>query len=258
MVHDETKGSTPPPVLYEKRGHVGVVRLNRPKVHNAYNMAMRDCLYETLLALRDDPDVRVGVLLGNGPSFCSGGDVTEFGTASGPVAARAARWRRDVAGLLTSLTKPVIAGVHGYAVGGGLEFALLCDLCVLSDDAKLCYPETGLGTIPGVGGTQTTPRLVGAGRAMDLLWSGRWIGPDEALEWGLAVKVVARARLEKVVLTLAAKLAQLKPELLVCSKRAVSEGLEHSLERGLRLEGRLAQLATRFSDAREKAERNVT
>ncbi|GBD26677.1 putative enoyl-CoA hydratase echA8 [bacterium HR30] len=229
------------PVWYEKQDHVAVVRLNRPEVHNAYNRAMRDCLYEALLAVRDDPDIRVAVLLGNGPSFCSGGDVTEFGTAPGPVAARAARWRRDVAGLMARVPKPLIAGVHGFAIGGGLEFALLCDLCVVSDDAKLRYSETGLGTIPGVGGTQTTPRLVGPARALDILWSGRWITPAEALEWGLAVKVVPRARLETTVFSVAADLASRDPSLLTLTKRAVWEGLDRSLAAGLRLERYLAK-----------------
>ncbi|MCX8073593.1 MAG: enoyl-CoA hydratase/isomerase family protein [Candidatus Binatia bacterium] len=229
-----------PPVLYEKQGPVAVVRLNRPEVHNAYNMAMRDSLYAALTALRDDPEVRVGVLLGNGPSFCSGGDVHEFGTAASPTAARAARWRRDVAGLLATLPKPMVVGVHGYAVGGGLEFALLCDLCVLSEDARLRYPETGLGTIPGVGGTQTTPRLAGPGRALEVLWSARWIRPHEAMAWGLAVRVVPRERLESTVLRIAKRLAALAPELLSASKRAVGEGLDLSLESALRLENRLA------------------
>ncbi len=247
-----------PPLMYEKRGHVAVVRFNRPEVHNAYNMAMRDSLYEALAAVRDDPEVRVAVLLGNGPSFCSGGDLTEFGTAAGPVAARAARWRRDVAGIIASLPKPLIAGVHGFALGGGLEFALLCDLCVVSDDAKLRFPETGLGTIPGVGGTQTMARLAGAARALEVLWSGRWITPREAVDWGLAVKVVPRAQLEKTTLRMATHLATLDPNLLVLSKRAVWEGLERALCSALWLEHKLAQragVAAAKEDRRQLEER---
>ncbi|GIW45637.1 MAG: 3-hydroxybutyryl-CoA dehydratase [Candidatus Binatia bacterium] len=230
------------------------MRLNRPEVHNAYNMAMRDGLFEVLSAIRDDPEVRVGVILGNGPSFCSGGDLNEFGTAASPTSARAARWRRDVAGLLASLWKPMIAGVHGYAVGGGLELALLCDWCVLSDDARMCYPETGLGTIPGVGGTQTMPRLAGRARALEAMGSGRWLSPREAVEWGLAVRIVARARLESTVWTLAEKLAAIEPALLQLSKRAVWEGLDRSLAAGLCLERRLASRAASRLAARRGGE----
>ena len=119
---------------------------------------MRDALFEALHAVRDDPDVRAMVLRGNGPAFSTGGDVAEFGSAPSPVTARDVRWRRDVWGLLHTLSKPTIAAVHGYAVGGGFEMALLCDLCIAADDARFCYPETGLAMIPGVAGTQTTPR----------------------------------------------------------------------------------------------------
>lgn len=234
------RGGQEPAVIYEKQGLLGFIWLNRPGVHNAFNLAMRDALFESLLAVRDDPEVRVAILMGRGPSFCSGGDVTEFGTAPSPTAARAARWKRDVAGLLASIPKPMVAGVHGYAVGGGLEFALLCDLCVLSSDARLCYPETGLGTIPGVGGTQTTARLAGRTRALEAIWSGRWIAPEEAVAWGLAVQVVPRARLLAVVKSLALTLAQLDPDLVACTKRAVWEGGDLALARGLALERTLA------------------
>jgi enoyl-CoA hydratase/carnithine racemase len=233
------------PVLYEKQPPLGLIWLNRPQVHNAYNTAMRDALFEVLGAVRDDPEVRVGVLLGKGPSFCSGGDLSEFGTAPSPVWGRAARWKRDVAGLLASLPKPTIAGVHGYAVGGGLEFALLCDLCVLSDDAKLAYPETGLGTIPGVGGTQTTPRLAGPTRALEVLWTGRWLHAEEALAWGLAVRVVPRVRLVPAVVALARRIARIPGALLSSSKRAVWEGLDCEFSRGLALERRLALRSSR-------------
>src|SRR5262245_28533221 len=118
-----------PAVLYDKHDSIAIVSLNRPEVLNAYNVAMRDALFETLQAVRDDSDVRVMILRGNGPAFCTGGDVREFGSAPSPVMARETRWRRDVWGLLRALPKPTIAAVHGYAVGGGFEMALLCDFC---------------------------------------------------------------------------------------------------------------------------------
>ena len=164
-----------PAVLLHKEdgGRVAVVSLNRPRVLNAYGIEMRDALYEALLAVRDDPEVRVMVLRGNGPAFCTGGDLREFGSAPSPYAARATRWRRDVWGVLSSLPKITVAAVHGFVVGGGFEMALLCDHCIAARDARFRLPETGLGMIPGVGGTQTLPRLIGVGRAADLVLTGR-------------------------------------------------------------------------------------
>src|SRR5436309_977688 len=103
---------SPPPVLYEKRDGVGIISLNRPEVLNAYNVAMRDALYEILLAIRDDPEVRAVILRGNGRAFSTGGDVAEFGSAASPIAARQARWGRDVWGVLNALRQPTIAAVH--------------------------------------------------------------------------------------------------------------------------------------------------
>jgi enoyl-CoA hydratase/carnithine racemase len=230
----------PPAVLYEKRGSIALVSLNRPEVLNAYNVAMRDALYETLLAVRDDPEVRAMVLRGNGPAFCTGGDVKEFGTAPSPLGARAARWGRDVWGTLRALRQPTLAAVHGYAVGGGWEMALLCDQCLASDDARFSLPETGLAMIPGVGGTQTAPRALGLGRAMDCVLTGRWLTAREAFELGLVTRVVSSAGLDAAALATAERLAAMDASLLHACKRAVWDGLDLPLAAGLELEARLA------------------
>ncbi len=232
----------PPAVLYEKAGPVAVVSLNRPEVLNAYNVAMRDALFETLQAVRDDPDVGAMVLRGNGPAFSTGGDISEFGTAPSPVAARDVRWHRDVWGALRTLPKPAIAAVHGYTVGGGLEMALLCDLCVAAADARFCYPETGLAMIPGVAGTQTTARLLGIGRGLDLVLTGRWLSAPEALELGIVARIVAPAGLRDAAVDLARRLCELPPALVAHTKRAVNDGLDCSLAEGLTLEKRLGEL----------------
>lgn len=250
------RGNREPAVEYATAGSVGIVSLNRPAVLNAYNMAMRDELYAALSAVRDDPDMGSMILCGNGPAFSTGGDLTEFGTAPSVVAGREARWRRDVWGLLSSLTKPCVAAVHGYCVGGGFEMALLCDFCLAADDARFRYPETGLGMIPGVAGTQTTPRLAGVGRALDLVLAGRWLSADEAKDWGLVARVVPARRLRKEALALARALAEHPPDLLARAKRAVIEGLELPLSDGLALERRLAttlpnRSARPFSSSRE-------
>jgi enoyl-CoA hydratase/carnithine racemase len=228
--------------LYEKDGSVGIVSLNRPQVLNAYNVAMRDALFEALLAIRDDPGVRAVVLRGNGPAFCTGGDVMEFGTAPSPVRAREVRWWRDVWGVLRSLPKPAIAAIHGYAVGGGLEMALLCDLCIAADDTRLSYPESGLAMVPGVAGTQTTPRLLGVGRALDLIVTGRWLTAQDALRLGIVARVVRPGDLTAKAIDLARRLCELPPALVAAAKQAVNEGTDLPPTEGLALEKRLNEL----------------
>src|SRR4029077_16561322 len=156
-------------IRYEKRGPVAIITLDRPEVLNAYNVAMRDDLWAALGAADADPEVRALVLRGRGRAFSTGGDVREFGTAPSPLTARVVRWRRDVWGRLLGLRAATLAAVHGYAMGGGMEMALLCDLCVAAADTRFALPETGLGMIPGVGGTQTAPRRMGMGRALELV-----------------------------------------------------------------------------------------
>ena len=211
-------------VIYQKEDSLAIVSLNRPTVFNAYNVEMRDGLYEALQAVGDDPEVRVMILRGEGPAFSTGGDVSEFGSAPSPVGARAIRWRRDVWGTLLSLPQPTIAAVHGFTVGGGMEMALLCDVCIAAHDTVFFLPETGLGMIPGVAGTQTAPRAIGLGRALDMVLTGKRVNADEALQIGLANQVVPRESLLAVAKTLANSLAQHDPQLVALAKRAVRQG----------------------------------
>lgn len=229
------------PVLYAKRSVTAVVSLNRPQQCNAYNLAMRDALHAILSAIRDDPEVRVVILRGNGESFCSGGDLTEFGSSPSPLVARSARWRRDVWGLLRSLPQITLAAVHGPVVGGGFEMAMLCDLCIAADNSRFALPETGLGMIPGVGGTQTAPRLLGLARALDLILSGRWLSAGEALQMGIATRVVAKARLQGEAMALARRIGRLPREITTRLKRSVHEGLDLPLPDALALDKRIRQ-----------------
>ena len=226
-------------VIYQKEDSLAIVSLNRPTVFNAYNVEMRDGLYEALQAVGDDPEVRVMILRGEGPAFSTGGDVSEFGSAPSPVGARAIRWRRDVWGTLLSLPQPTIAAVHGFTVGGGMEMALLCDVCIAAHDAVFFLPETGLGMIPGVAGTQTAPRAIGLGRALDMVLTGKRVNADEALQIGLANQVVPRESLLAAAKTLANSLAQHDPQLVALAKRAIRQGMDLPLAEGLRLERRL-------------------
>jgi enoyl-CoA hydratase/carnithine racemase len=227
-------------VRYDVEGQVATITLNRPECLNAYDVAMRDALDAALAAATDDPGVRVVVLRGAGRAFCSGGDLREFGTAPSPLAARRARFARDVPGHLARFPKPLVAAVHGDAVGGGLEMALLADFCVATADARFRLPEAGLGMIPGVGGTQTLPRAIGLGHAADVALSRRWVGADEALTLGIATRVVPPEALATEVGRLAAAVAALAPSLVAAARRAIHDGLDGTLAHGLALESLLA------------------
>ena len=228
-------------ILFERDGPVAWITLNRPEVLNAYDTHMRDDLYMALGALRDDESIRALVLRGAGRGFCSGGDIREFGSAPSAVAAREVRWRRDVWGLLRSLPQATIAAVHGHAAGSGCEIALLCDFRVAATDAVFSLPETALGMIPGVVGTQTAPRTVGLGRALDLVLTGRAIDARLAERIGMIGSAVAPRRLRAEADRLARHLSRIDRELLAAVKRLVWRGGDVGMEQGLREERAVAR-----------------
>jgi enoyl-CoA hydratase/carnithine racemase len=226
-------------VRFEKRGPVALVTLDRPTVLNAYNVAMRDDLYAVLSAIDDDPEVRVCILRGRGRAFSTGGDVSEFGTAPSPVIARRVRFQRDVWGLLLRLRAATIAAVHGYAVGGGFEMLLLCDLRIVAVGTRLSLPETALGMVPGVAGTQTLPRAVGVGRALDLVFTDRWLNARAALACGVVNRVVPRAALDRAALAWARRLARLDPATTMAVRRVIRAAYDVPQPAACALERRL-------------------
>ncbi len=227
-------------IIYEKRDGVAYVTLNRPQALNAYNLRMRDELYQVLGAVGDDPEVRVAIFKGAGErAFCAGADLTEFLTAPSPVIARQVRWERDIWGLFLGITKPLIAAVHGYVLGDGIEIALCCDLRLASEDAQFGMPEPGLGIIPAAAGSQTLPRTVGSAKALEILLTGRWLGADEAQRLKLVNQVVPRSKLLPAAERLASRIKAYHPVAVSYAKQAVTRGLELSLEQGLELEARL-------------------
>lgn len=226
-------------VRFATRGRVAIVTLDRPARLNAYDVAMRDDLFAVLGAVDDDPALRALVLCGAGRAFSAGGDLREFGSAPSPVVARAVRFARDVWGRLLGLRAATIAAVHGPAVGGGMEMALLCDLRLAAPDARFALPETGLGMIPGVAGTQTLPRAVGLGRALELTLGGRTLDAAAARDVGLVHRVVPRARLVPTALAMARRLARMDPALVAATRRCVRAAHDHALAEGLALERRL-------------------
>ena len=228
-------------LIYEKRDEVAHVTLNRPHVMNAYSVQMRDDLYQVLNAIRDDSEVRTVIFKGAGEkAFCAGADLSEFLTAPSPVAARQVRFKRDVWGLFLSINQPLIAAVHGYVLGSGIEIALCCDIRIASENAKFGLPEVGLGIIPAAGGTQTLPRTVGRGKALEMLLANRLISAEEAYQSGLVNQVVPKDKLIECAEEMAKKISSHNPRAVRYAKQAVVRGLDLSLAEGLDLEKRLA------------------
>jgi len=227
-------------IIYEKQDEIGYVTLNRPKALNTYNMQMRDELYQVLVAIKEDPEVKVVIFKGAGErAFCAGADLTEFLTAPSPIIARQVRWERDIWGLFLSITKPLIAVLHGYVLGDGVEIALCCDIRVASEDARFGVPEMGLGIIPAAGGSQTLPRVMGRAQALEVLLSGRWIKAEEACRLKLVNQVVSRGDLLPTAERLANKIKTYNPMAVSYAKQAIIRGLDLSLEQGLEVEANL-------------------
>ncbi|MDO8568830.1 MAG: enoyl-CoA hydratase/isomerase family protein [Dehalococcoidales bacterium] len=230
-------------IIYEKRDGIGYVTLNRPQRLNSYNIQMRDELYEVLGAIEDDPDVQVAIFRGAGDkAFCAGADLSEFLTAPSPVIARQVRWERDVWGRFLTINKPLIAALHGYVLGSGIEIALCCDIRIASIDAQFGLPEVGLGIIPAAGGSQTLPRAIGRSRALDILLTGRWLNAADARHYQLVNRLVPREQLLPEAEKLAQKIKAYNPLAVSYAKQAVNRGLDVSLDEGLRLEARLARM----------------
>ena len=228
-------------ILYEKSDHIAWITLNRPHVLNIYNVEMRDDLYEVLQAVGTDPEVRVALIRGAGEkAFCAGADLSEFLSAPPPVEARKVRWLRDVWGLFLGIPQPIIAALHGYVLGSGIEIALCCDIRIAATDVRFGLPEVGLGILPAAGGTQTLPRTVGAAHALDMLLAGRWIGAEEAQRIGLANMVVPRERLLDAAEAMATAIASHDPAVTRAAKQAIWRGLDLPLVSGLAMEKRYA------------------
>ncbi len=227
-------------LLFQKVGAVAHISLDRPQVVNAYNIQMRDDFSEALSAVQLDPEVRALLITGEGRGFCAGADLTEFGSAPSQVIARRVRWERDVWGQLVNLDKPIVAAVHGFCIGSGLEIALLCDLRTAAAGTVFALPEVQLGMIPAAGGTQTLPRVAGRSQVLDLLLTGRRIEAEEALAMGLVTRLAAPESLRDEGWRLANELAELPAKAVAAMKRLLRHGMDLDLAQALDLERRVA------------------
>jgi enoyl-CoA hydratase/carnithine racemase len=217
---------------------VATVRLDRPKM-NAINAQLHREIKAAALQVGADTDVRAVVLYGGERVFAAGADIKEM---AGLDAAGMTAWGRELTGSFIEVArvpKPVIAAITGYALGGGYELALAADFRVMGAGAKIGQPEILLGVIPGAGGTQRLARLVGPARAKDIVMTGRHVGAEEALEIGMVDAVVPDDEVHATAVAMAKKFAAGPPLALAAAKRAIDEGLELPIERGLALETEL-------------------
>jgi enoyl-CoA hydratase len=233
------------PLLYEARDGIAWFTFNRPEVHNAIDLRIRDTLWSLLDAVEADPETGVLVFRGAGDTaFSAGADISEFGTAPSYTEARRGRLERDLWGRLLHFPKPAIAAVHGYALGAGCELSLLCDFRIAAEDALFGLPEAKLGYIPTAGGTQTLARTIGRGRALDLLFTGEPITAKQALDWGLVQAIVPRSRLNVEAEALARRLLAQPSSALYAARRLLREGAGLPLSEAIRLEAHLRRTLT--------------
>jgi len=241
-------------ILYEAADGVATITLNRPDVLNAMNEPLRRELTHCFSDLAVDDAVRAIVVTGAGErAFSAGADIREFVEPLVPVRFREARRRLDFRQAMDRCPQPIIAAIRGFALGGGLELALACDIRIAAEDAQLGLTEINLAIIPGGGGTQRLPRLVGRGKALEMILTGARIGAAEALRIGLVERVVPVADLGGAAQELARTLADKAPVALRYAKEAVVKGLELPLADGLRLENDLATLLRTTEDRVEGA-----
>ena len=242
------------PVLYEVADHVATITLNRPAVRNAMNTPLREAMYERFTGLAVDDDVRVIIVTGAGDkAFSAGADIREFVEPLVPAQFREQRRRLDFRQVMDRCPQPIIAAIRGIALGGGLELALACDIRIAGDDALLGLTEVNRAIIPGGGGTQRLPRLVGRGKALEMILTGQRIDAAEALRIGLVERVVPAAEVMEAARALARELAGRAPVAMRYAKEAVVKGLGMSLDDGLRLEGDLSTLLRTTEDRLEGA-----
>jgi enoyl-CoA hydratase len=239
-------------LLLEREGAVAIVTINRPKVLNALNTRTLDEIRRVVLDLKEDEGVRVVILTGAGEkAFVAGADINELAVQTPTGGRELALSGQRILDMIENMGKPVIAAINGYALGGGCELAMACTLRLAADSAKLGQPEINLGIIPGYAGSQRLSRLVGKGKAMELILSGASIGASEAERIGLVNRVVPAAELMTEVRKLAAQLAASAPIAMRYIITAINEGLEMPFAEACVFEATLFGLIASTDDMRE-------
>jgi enoyl-CoA hydratase len=243
-----TPMDSPDLVVTQEDGYA-VMRLNRPEVMNALNASLMENLVQSLEEMDRDPNVRCIILTGDEKAFAAGADIVEMAEATAVemlVRDQFARWDR-----IRKIKKPLIAAVSGYALGGGCELAMMCDIILAAETARFGQPEINIGVIPGAGGTQRLTRAVGKARAMELILTGRMISSEEALKAGLINKVIPAETLMDEAYSLARAIASKPPLAVQLAKEAILKCLDGSLEAGLEFERKNFYLLFASDDQKE-------
>jgi enoyl-CoA hydratase len=236
-------------ILTEQRGRVGLIRLNRPQALNALNSQLNEELGHAVAAFDADAGIGCILITGSEKAFAAGADIKEMASMSAVAA-----FMDDFAGTWDAVArarKPVVAAVAGFALGGGCELAMQCDLIIAADTAKFGQPEMKLGIIPGIGATQRLPRALGKAKAMDLILTGRMMDAAEAERAGLVARVVPAASLMDEALRVAETIAAMSLPALIAAKEAVNRAFEAPLAEGMRFERRLFAILFATADQKE-------
>ena len=238
------------PILTTRNGRVGVITLNRPAQLNALNDALMDALGQALLGLDADPDIGAIVITGSDKAFAAGADIAVMADWSYMDVFQSGFITRNWE-TIRQVRKPVIAAVAGYAMGGGCELALACDIVIAAESAQFALPEIKLAMLPGAGGTQRLPRAIGKAKAMDMCLSARMLNAQEADRYGLVSRVVPDAELQATALKLATQIAGYSLPALMAIKESVNRAHESSLSEGILFERRALHARFASDDAHE-------
>lgn len=245
-------------IIVENRGRVRIFTIDRPQVKNALDIETSRVLAQHFVEFRDDPEAWVAIITGAGEeSFCAGGDLKKIGDYYASMTPMERRNRGEnepgIGGITRNLPvwKPVIAAINGFCLAGGLEIALACDLRIAEEHASFGLTEVKWGIIPGAGGTQRLPRLIGTDKALDLMMTARKMPADEALQCGLVTRLVPTGQALETAIELAEQICENAPLAVRTVKEATMRGLDLSLDEGLRLEQFLAEPLRQSEDARE-------
>jgi enoyl-CoA hydratase/carnithine racemase len=241
-------------VLYEKDGRMAIMTLNRPEALNAQNFELTQGLQDAMVDFRDDPDLWVAIIAGAGDrAFSAGADIKGFQPASDAEVKAAQARAKEPPVRADTIMKPFIAAIHGYALGGGLELAMTCDIRIAAEDAQMGQPEINIGFMPGAGGTIRLPRFIPRAIAAEMLLTGNRISAEEALRYGLISRVVPRDQLMKTAKEIALTICERGPLGVRASKEALLKGYDMPMEDALMLERKLNTEIRKSEDFMEGA-----
>ncbi|MCJ7792342.1 MAG: enoyl-CoA hydratase/isomerase family protein [Dehalococcoidia bacterium] len=237
-------------IIYDKRDEIAIISLNRPKVLNAQNTQLNRDFLEALKVSEKDDQIKVVILKGEGRAFCAGHDLSE---ETESVTMNDVETLQDITRTMVKMGKPIIAAVHGYALGAGCEWAMNCDIRIAAKGTKFGFPETGVGLTVTNAGTKLLPLLIGLGRAKEMVFTNELIDAEHAEQWGLVNKVVPHDELEKVAIDTAMKIVRNSSLAIWLSKTALNQGSYQDFEQTLELEARDVMIAATNAEATKRA-----